>query len=96
MYAQAVVDALNAKHSEYNFEVSGGRKYIRISKESKLSGGQGRSVAMFVDATTGEFLKAAGWATPAKGVRYAPTSEADAVRIINEHSDSCGGWLYRR
>lgn len=95
MYADAIVEALNTKHgNHYTFEVDpGGRKYIRIIAQTTTD--NARHVYMFINATDGSFLKAAGWKTPAKGVRYAPTTETEAVNLINTKSDPYGSWLYR-
>jgi hypothetical protein len=46
------------------FSAERGQKYIRIVVEKPQ-----RSVFCFVDAQTGDILKAAGWKTPAKGAR---------------------------
>lgn len=65
---QEKVSALHAA-SGYNWEVKisveFGKKYARIVKESFGS----RSAYCFVDMTTGDILKAAGWKVPAKGIR---------------------------
>ena len=55
--------------SGYNLTIDpGGRKYIRIVSEHKLYGGQ-RSAFCFVEKSTGNVLKCAGWKTPAKHAR---------------------------
>ncbi len=43
-----------------------GKKFARIFK---INNSGGRSVHCFIDLTTGDVLKAAGWKAPAKGVR---------------------------
>ncbi len=45
--------------------MQGGKKYIRVISEEPGS----RSVYCFVDAETGDILKADGWKRPAKGAR---------------------------
>lgn len=45
--------------------IDAGRKYHRIVRTE----GSGRSVYCFIDISTGDVLKAAGWKAPAKGVR---------------------------
>lgn len=47
---------------------SGGVKYIRIVRNN-YGDPKARSAYCFVDATTGDVLKAASFKTPAKGVR---------------------------
>jgi hypothetical protein len=82
--AQAIID----KHMEENFPTldrptltvdKGGRKYLRIVRNER---GQGRSVHCFVEKETGNILKAAGWAAPAKHARG---------NIYNENAVKCMG-----
>lgn len=62
-----------SQHTRENFpnlpiptlEIAGGKKFIKISKTD----GAGRSVYAFVEVATGDVLKAASWAAPAKGAR---------------------------
>ncbi len=72
------VNAMLASHNESHgyqwktfVEASIGKKYARIVKREKhgdhpVNGG---SAFCFVEMETGNILKAAGWAAPAKGVR---------------------------
>lgn len=67
--------------------VEAGSKFLRIVRTSAGS----RSVACFVEKSTGNILKAAGWKAPAKGARaniYQPESFAKC--------DAHGSWLYCR
>lgn len=50
----------------YRYYVQKGRKYIKITSGND---GKGTSVVAFVDATTGDIYKPAGWKAPAKGAR---------------------------
>ncbi len=71
----AAIDAMIAKHfaeklpeiSHYNrpTEFERGKKFARIVRVDVSS----RSAFCFVDLTTGDILKTAGWKAPAKGVR---------------------------
>jgi hypothetical protein len=54
--------------------------------------GGGDSVAFFIDRNTGDVLMAAGWKTPAKGVR---ANVFDLDDIKSRFTWSCG-WLYMR
>jgi hypothetical protein len=66
--------------------VDAGNKYLRIVRTSAGS----RSVCCFVEKSTGDILKAAGWKAPAKGARasiFKPESYAKC--------DAHGSWLYR-
>ena len=84
----------------YTWKVYKGRKYNKIvqrefdEREGKFRDG---SVHAFIDKYTGEVYKPAGWANPAKHVRY-------DMRIIKEREslhnpdkiDWAGGHLYMR
>lgn len=74
-------ELLGLKFPADNFSVEPGIKYDRIV--------QGNSVHAFVRKEDGAVFKAAGWALPAKGVRF--TNILDAV----EKADRFGGYLYR-
>ena len=68
-----------------------GRKYVRIVQDT---GGQyGKSVHAFVDAATGDVLKAAGWTGPAKGVRF-NLLDVDSRIACFEAAEFAGGYLY--
>ena len=70
---------------------TGGRKYVRIVET--LTEGGGRSVHCFIDKKTGDVLKAAGWAAPARGARY-NLLRADSRTTLHERCDFAGGYLY--
>jgi hypothetical protein len=92
----AALDAANAKVNatmtacpDYYKPVTleAGSKNIRVVQ----NGGCGRSVHCFVEKSTGNILKAAGWKAPAKGARgniFNPESYAKC--------DPYGSWLYLR
>lgn len=88
---EAFVVALNAasQHANYTYSIdSGGQKYIRIVQKTKL--GTGRSVHCFIDAATGDILKAASWKAPAKGAR----GNLDTIDVSK--TDPYTRWLYLR
>jgi len=65
---QEKVSMLHAKSGctwDVKISVEFGRKYARIVKEDFGS----RSAFCFVEMTTGDILKSAGWKVPAKGIR---------------------------
>ena len=69
-----------------------GRKYGKVvftSNPPRI----GRSVHSFVDLSTGDLLKAAGWNAPAKDARYNLLRELDKVTAV---ADPYGSYLYRR
>ena len=68
----------------------GGRKYTRIV-ETQVGGG--RSVHCFIDKATGDVLKGAGWARPARGARY-NLLDADSRATLYERCEFAGGYLY--
>jgi hypothetical protein len=74
-----------------------GRKYIRIVHEYVMPGrtavGRGLSVHCFIDAETGDVLKAAGWKAPAKDARGNLLTGFDEVEAVFDHH---GGYLYKR
>jgi len=70
----------------YTAEV--GRKYIRI-----VQNGHGRHVHCFIDAETGDVLKAATWKAPAKDARGNLLTGFDEVEAVFDHH---GGYLYKR
>lgn len=91
---EAFVAALNSKFNTmeghvygYRFSVERpGVKYTRIVRQDNRPE-SGRSVFCFVD-TDGNILKAAGWKTPAKGVR-STLATVDIAKV-----DPYGSWLY--
>lgn len=69
-----------------------GNKYYKIINRAW---GKDESVHGFVDATTGDILKAAGWAAPAKGARGNITDPVYLAKLKNGLFDVHGGYLYR-
>lgn len=89
-YAQTFAELLNAKFEPVHgrtYGVVGGNKMdkIVIVKED----GKPESVHAFVEKSTGHVYKAAGWAQPAKGVRY------ESVLVAAEKADRHGSYLYK-
>lgn len=77
-----------------------GRKYVRIVSIGSHGGGPSgliNGVHCFVDATTGDVYKAAGWTGPAKGARYNLASDADfafLMWVLDQPEWAYGGYLY--
>ena len=102
LYAQERLEVIKGRNPRdlYTWKVYKGRKYNKIvqrefdEREGKFRDG---SVLAFIDKYTGEVYKPAGWANPAKHVRY-------DMRIIKEREslhnpdkiDWAGGHLYMR
>lgn len=91
--------ALNAKLREieprYRYTLTVGRRYAKILREDMYVTSYGGSVYAFVDLETGGLLKAAGWSSPAKGVRYDLT-DPETFALAVRNADLFGGFLYRR
>ena len=66
-----------------------GRKFGKVVFAGKWQ----RSVHSFVELSTGDLLKAAGWNAPAKGVRFNLLQELDKVTAV---ADPYGSYLYKR
>lgn len=93
----AALDAANAKVNATmtalpNYykpvTVEPGSKYIRVVQTA----GNSRSVSCFVEKSTGNILKAAGWKAPAKGARANIFKPETFVGKVDSH----GSWLYLR
>lgn len=85
-HAIKFVEGLNERHGDNNYEysVAPGNKYDKIVQTYK---GTSRGVHAFVDGE-GNVYKPAGWAAPAKGIRYYTVESA----LVN--SDPYGSYLY--
>lgn len=71
------------------------RRYVRIVEAHGSSPIGGRSVHAFVDPTNGDVYKSAGWAKPAKHVRFNLLDDESFARMIAT-CDPYGGYLYLR
>lgn len=68
-----------------------GRRYAKVVR---TAAGRGESVYFFVDLTNGDLLKAAAWATPAKGAR-ASLFDADlGISAVGPHGAGYAGVNY--
>lgn len=72
---------------EYSFVIEPGRKYFKIIQVSNQ-----RCCHAFVDKKTGDVYKPAGWAQPAKGIRYNLKTD---MKLLENRADWAGGYLYR-
>ena len=77
----------NGSTLQYNFVVEEGRKFLKVIMVNNQ-----RIVHAFVDKNNGDLYKPAGWAKPAKGVRYNLVNDIEKLKII---ADWAGGYLYR-
>ena len=72
-------------------QVESGRKYHKVIIAHDGGAGQ-RMVHSFVDRKTGDLYKPAGWAAPAKGVRYNVVKDAAQLQKV---VDPYGSYLYK-
>lgn len=102
-FALAIENKFNAESGEsapkWEITVESGRKFDKIildySKE--YSRHRSRSVHAFVERSTGDLIKAAGWNAPAKiktgwATKYNLITDFD---LAVEKADFAGGYLYQ-
>ena len=103
--AQELNDIQTGKANLYKFVVKTGKKYYKIVQqeyetwEKSKYYGQYRdgSVHAFVDKETGEVYKPAGWAKPAKHVRFDMRDEKQLKFLLDPKNVGwAGGYLYLR
>ena len=103
--AQQLNDVQTGKANLYKFVVKTGKKYYKIVQqeyetwEKSKYYGQYRdgSVHAFVDKETGEVYKPAGWAKPAKHVRFDMRDERQLKFLLDPKNVGwAGGYLYLR
>ena len=88
----------------YKFVIQKGRKYLKIiNRQYDDMGSNPRneyrdgSVHAFIDRETGDVYKPAGWAKPAKHVRYNLLERSDREFLFNyKNVGWAGGYLYMR
>ena len=88
----------------YKFVIQKGRKYLKIiNRQYDDMGSNPRneyrdgSVHAFIDRKTGDVYKPAGWAKPAKHVRYNLLERSDREFLFNyKNVGWAGGYLYMR
>jgi hypothetical protein len=100
-YATEQLEAIaNGSAKLMRFRANEGKKYFKIiQQEARNEAGEykDQSVVAFIDKKTGQIYKPAGWAKPAKHVRF-------DMRIIKQREyvhnaknvDWAGGHLYMR
>ena len=105
-YAREQLDAIeNGTANLMWFKVYSGKKYYKIVQQEfeTWSGSKyfnqyrDSSVHAFVDKETGEVYKPAGWAKPAKHVRFDMRDVKQLRFLLNpKNVDWAGGYLYMR
>ena len=94
----------NGTANLYKFIVKKGRKYLKIINQQFDDMGpnptneyRNGSVHAFIDRETGDVYKPAGWAKPAKHVRYNLLERKDREYLFDyKNIDWAGGYLYMR
>ena len=94
----------NGTANLYKFVVQKGRKYLKIINQQYDDMGpnpsyeyKNGSVHAFIDRETGDVYKPAGWAKPAKHVRYNLLERSDRNFLFDyKNVGWAGGYLYMR
>ena len=94
----------NGTANLYKFVVQKGRKYLKIVQQQFDDMGpnptneyRNGSVHAFIDRETGDVYKPAGWAKPAKHVRYNLLERSDRNFLFDYRNVGwAGGYLYMR
>ena len=100
-YAQEQLAALdNGTAKLMRFRVQSGRKYFKIIQQDydtfrDRNEYRDGSVHAFVEKTTGDVYKPAGWAKPAQHVRYNLLDDKSRQDCLSR-CDWAGGYLYMR
>ena len=102
-YAQKQLDEIeNGTANLMKFRIQKGRKYYKIIQRNydtfqNRNEYRDGSVHAFVDKKTGEVYKPAGWAKPAKHVRFDMRIISDRAKLHDaEFTGWAGGYLYIR
>lgn len=94
--SEKFIAAMNGKFPDYKFTVQSGVKFDRIVIEHRKYGHQ--SVHAFIVKATGGLVKAASWATPAKGVNGLAVrfdlSTTEGLQAAVDAATWSGGYLY--
>ena len=94
----------NGTANLYKYVIQKGRKYLKIINQQYDDMGpnpsyeyRNGSVHAFIDRETGDVYKPAGWAKPAKHVRYNLLERKDREYLFDyKNIDWAGGYLYMR
>ena len=94
----------NGTANLYKFVIQKGRKYLKIVQQQYDDMGpnptneyRDGSVHAFIDRETGDVYKPAGWAKPAKHVRYNLLERSDRNFLFDyKNVGWAGGYLYMR
>ena len=101
---QRLMEISNGTANLYKYVIKKGRKYLKIVQQQYDDMGpnpsykyRDGSVHAFVDRETGDVYKPAGWAKPAKHVRYNLLERSDRNFLFDWRNVGwAGGYLYMR
>lgn len=101
---QRLMEISNGTANLYKYVIKKGRKYLKIVQQQYDDMGpnpsykyRDGSVHAFVDRETGDVYKPAGWAKPAKHVRYNLLERSDRNFLFDwKNVGWAGGYLYMR
>ena len=101
-YGERLLEILKGTANLRRYRYTEGKKYFKVVAE-EFDTFQDRNVwkdttvHAFVDKVTGEVYKPAGWAKPAKHVRYDLRKDLDRLKLHDPNRiDWAGGYLYLR
>ena len=102
LWLNALTEKSNADYPvqgrEIKYVLDPGRKYIRVVRQetwtdTQIKGRVSDSVHAFIEASTGDIYKAAGWKAPAKnGARFNVMNDIAALIQV---CDPYGSYLYK-
>ena len=102
--AKRIEEIENGTANLYKYVIQKGRKYLKIVQQQFDDMGsnptneyRNGSVHAFIDRETGDVYKPAGWAKPAKHVRYNLLERKDREFLFDyKNVGWAGGYLYMR
>ena len=101
-FGERLLEILKGTANLRRYRYTEGKKYFKVVAE-EFDTFQDRNVwkdttvHAFVDKVTGEVYKPAGWAKPAKHVRYDLRKDLDRLKLHDPNRiDWAGGYLYLR
>ena len=101
-FGERLLEILNGKANLRRYRYTEGKKYLKVVAEEfdtfqDRNEWRDTTVHAFVDKVTGEVYKPAGWAKPAKHVRYDFRRDRDREFLHDYRNVGwAGGYLYMR
>ena len=101
-FGERLLEILKGTANLRRYRYTEGKKYLKVVAEEfdtfqDRNEWRDTTVHAFVDKVTGEVYKPAGWAKPAKHVRYDLRKDLDRLKLHDPNRiDWAGGYLYLR